>query len=63
MTPVAAEGLDLPEELAWLVADQPDLLADRIAKLCSDNTRLPVRRQGLPGAHRGELLRPSASTR
>jgi hypothetical protein len=39
MTPVAAEGLDLPEELAWLVADQPDLLADRIASLCRDNTR------------------------
>ena len=39
MTPVAAEGLDLPEELAWLVADQPDLLADRIAKLCRDNSR------------------------
>jgi GT2 family glycosyltransferase/glycosyltransferase involved in cell wall biosynthesis len=39
MTPVAAEGLDLPEELAWLVADQPDLLADRIAKLCRDNAR------------------------
>jgi len=38
MTPVAAEGLDLPEELAWLVADEPNLLADRIAKLCRDNT-------------------------
>jgi O-antigen biosynthesis protein len=39
MTPVAAEGLDLPEELAWLVADRPDLLADRIAKLCRDDAR------------------------
>ena len=39
MTPVAAEGLDLPEELAWLVGDEPDLLADRIAKLCRDNAR------------------------
>ena len=39
MTPVAAEGLDLPEELAWLVGDEPDLLADRIAKLCRDDAR------------------------
>jgi glycosyltransferase involved in cell wall biosynthesis len=37
MTPVAAEGLDLPEELAGLVADQPALLADCIAKLCGDD--------------------------
>jgi glycosyltransferase involved in cell wall biosynthesis len=39
MTPVAAEGLDLPEELAWLVGDEPDLLADRIAELCRDEAR------------------------
>jgi O-antigen biosynthesis protein len=39
MTPVAAEGLELPEELAWLVGDKPDQLADCIAKLCRDNAR------------------------
>jgi hypothetical protein len=39
MTRVAAEGLDLPAELDWLVADQPDMLADRIVTLCRDNAR------------------------
>jgi O-antigen biosynthesis protein len=39
MTRVVAEGLDLPAELDWLVADQPDMLADRIVTLCRDNAR------------------------
>jgi glycosyltransferase involved in cell wall biosynthesis len=39
MTPVAAEGLELPEELAWLVGDEPDQLADLVAKLCRDDAR------------------------
>ena len=36
MTTVASEGLDLPAELEWLVADDPDMLSDRIATLCRD---------------------------
>jgi GT2 family glycosyltransferase len=43
MSEVAAEGLDLPDELAWLVARQPDEYADRIARLHADaghNARL-----------------------
>ena len=36
MTTIAAEGLDLPAELASLVADDPDALAERIARLCGD---------------------------
>ena len=39
MTSVAAEGLDLPSELQWLVADDPQALAERIATLCRDNAR------------------------
>jgi O-antigen biosynthesis protein len=36
MTTVAAEGLELPAELASLVADEPKLLSRRIAMLCRD---------------------------
>ena len=39
MTPVAAEGIELPEELQFLVADGPKALAERIAALCRDNAR------------------------
>ena len=37
MSTIAAEGLDLPEELQVLVADDPDILARRIAVLCRDD--------------------------
>ncbi|MBV9826235.1 MAG: glycosyltransferase [Alphaproteobacteria bacterium] len=36
MTSVAAEGVGLPEELQCLVADDPDMIAGRIARLCRD---------------------------
>jgi O-antigen biosynthesis protein len=36
MTSVAAEGIDLPSELEMLVADDPELLSQRIAMLCHD---------------------------
>jgi GT2 family glycosyltransferase/glycosyltransferase involved in cell wall biosynthesis len=39
MTTVAAEGVELPETLRWLVADEPAGLAERIATLCRDDTR------------------------
>lgn len=39
MTTVAAEGIDLPAELQFLVADEPSALAERIATLCRDKTR------------------------
>jgi glycosyltransferase involved in cell wall biosynthesis len=37
MTTIAAEGLDLPEILQSLVADQPQQIAARVAKLCRDD--------------------------
>ncbi|HEX3862610.1 MAG TPA: glycosyltransferase [Stellaceae bacterium] len=37
MTPVAAEGVNLPEKLQSLVSDDPDILAARIASLCQDD--------------------------
>ena len=37
MSTIAAEGLELPEELQVLVADDPDILARRIAVLCRDD--------------------------
>jgi GT2 family glycosyltransferase/glycosyltransferase involved in cell wall biosynthesis len=37
MTTVAAEGIDLPEELKSLVADEPEALSERIATLCRDS--------------------------
>jgi glycosyltransferase involved in cell wall biosynthesis len=37
MTAVAAEGIDLPAELKSLVADEPEMLSERIAALCSDS--------------------------
>lgn len=43
MTPVAAEGLDLPQELAWLVADSPAEFAAKTHRLHEDealNSRL-----------------------
>jgi len=39
MTSVAAEGIDLSDELKMLVADEPKALAERIAVLCRDNAR------------------------
>ena len=39
MTSVAAEGLELPDELRWLVADEPDALSKCLATLCRDNNR------------------------
>jgi len=39
MTTVAAEGIDLPAELASLVADEPEALAQRIATLCRDRAK------------------------
>jgi GT2 family glycosyltransferase/glycosyltransferase involved in cell wall biosynthesis len=39
MTTVAAEGIDLPAELAALVADEPEALAQRIATLCRDRAK------------------------
>ena len=36
MTTIAAEGLDLPKALQSLVADQPQQIAARVAKLCRD---------------------------
>lgn len=36
MTPIAAEGLNLPAELQSLVADGPSEFAQRIATLCRD---------------------------
>jgi len=37
MSPVAAEGLDLPEPLRWLVAETADAAAERIAALHRDD--------------------------
>ncbi len=39
MTTVAAEGIDLPAELASLVADEPELLSQQIATLCRDRAK------------------------
>lgn len=39
MTAVAAEGIGLPAELEFLVADAPEALAERIATLCRDEAR------------------------
>ncbi len=39
MTTVAAEGIGLTGELEWLVADDPEMLAERIATLCRDDDR------------------------
>jgi glycosyltransferase involved in cell wall biosynthesis len=39
MTTVAAEGIDLPAELAALVADEPESLAQQIATLCRDRAK------------------------
>ncbi len=36
MTTVAAEGVELPAALQWLVADDAEGIAQRIAKLCGD---------------------------
>src|SRR5262249_39197134 len=36
MSQVAAEGLELTEELAWLVADSPAEFADKVRQLHSD---------------------------
>jgi O-antigen biosynthesis protein len=36
MSEVAAEGLELPEELAWLIARSPQEFADKVEKLHSD---------------------------
>jgi hypothetical protein len=37
MSTIAAEGLDLPEDLQVLIADDPDILARRVAVLCRDD--------------------------
>ncbi len=37
MTTVAAEGIELPDGLKSLVADEPEALAERIATLCRDD--------------------------
>jgi glycosyltransferase involved in cell wall biosynthesis len=39
MTSIAAEGLDLPDDLQWLVADEAQELAERVAALCRDDAR------------------------
>lgn len=39
MTKVSAEGVELPKELQWLVADEPEALAERVATLCRDDAR------------------------
>src|SRR5262249_49162969 len=39
MTKISAEGLELPAELEWLVADEPEVLVDRIQTLCFDDDR------------------------
>jgi glycosyltransferase involved in cell wall biosynthesis len=36
MSEVAAEGLDLPDDLAWLVATTPAEFADKIARVHED---------------------------
>ena len=36
MSQVAAEGLELPEELAWLIAGSPEAFADKVRQLHSD---------------------------
>ena len=36
MTSIAAEGIELPAVLQSLIADDPDALAERIARLCRD---------------------------
>jgi glycosyltransferase involved in cell wall biosynthesis len=36
MTTVAAEGIELPAELQLLIADEPEVLSERIATLCRD---------------------------
>src|SRR5262249_15567301 len=54
MTPVAAEGLELPAELQALVADEPGELAQRIAALCRDDReyrRLAAAGHGYVGAN------------
>ena len=33
MSEMAAEGLDLPEDLAWLVARQPTEFAEKLARV------------------------------
>ncbi len=38
MTSVAAEGINLPDKLSALVADDPEVLSARIAALCRDET-------------------------
>jgi len=48
MTPIAAEGLALPDRLRWLVAEAPAALADRIAALHRDDAlAADVAAQGL----------------
>jgi hypothetical protein len=37
MTSIAAEGIELTDELRMLVADDPETLARRIAMLCHDD--------------------------
>lgn len=37
MTSVAAEGIELPADLRMLVADEPEVLAERIELLCRDD--------------------------
>jgi glycosyltransferase involved in cell wall biosynthesis len=62
MTTVAAEGIDLPAELASLVADEPEALAQRIATLCRD--RAKYRRAVEAGkAHVAVNYSPSGSIR
>jgi glycosyltransferase involved in cell wall biosynthesis len=39
MTTIAAEGIDLPAELRLLVADDPNVLSERIATLCRDGAK------------------------
>jgi hypothetical protein len=36
MSEVAAEGLDLPEDLAWLIARSPEEFADKLARVHTD---------------------------
>jgi glycosyltransferase involved in cell wall biosynthesis len=39
MTTIAAEGIGLPTELKWLVADDPTEIAKRVAILCGDDAQ------------------------
>lgn len=37
MSPIAAEGIPLPEALAWLVADTPEVMAEKLVALHRDD--------------------------